>query len=418
MMKVKKYKLGGAQFVSLVNEDDCPYDPYVSCYLRQRLASRAFNTALRSANELLFLFAYFDSRSINLTARISSGELISIPELTGFLEHSLNTRSKSDEDVIQFSSVKSKAFRNALAANRRLGKKVAGPTASGRLRQLRFYIEWLFDQFHGGRKFEEALLKRFKTLLNKIKLYENSLGRRHPKTRQDFENAIPKEILERLISIVLPESENNPFRMCRLRNYLIVHVLLQTGIRRGALAKLKISDCDFFAGRNLLRIYRSSTDGADPRNDRPNQKSGNHIVEISSGLAKRLKYYIDQVREKYDGSKNHDFIFIAECNTSWSAGAPISVKQINNLFCTLSKSLCFRVHPHLLRHYWNDELSALGEKNKIETAKLEELRRQGMGWSANSDMSRIYNDRHMQREVNQLMLERQLEALSGNGDEF
>ncbi|MEE4250183.1 MAG: hypothetical protein V2I38_06295, partial [Alcanivoracaceae bacterium] len=136
MMKVKRYKLGGAQFVSIVDGDDCPYDPYASCYLRQKLASRAFNTALRSANELLFLFGYFDSRSINLTARISGGELISIPELTGFLEHCLITRSKPDEDVIQIYSVKSKAFRNALAANLRLEKKVAGPTASGRLRQL------------------------------------------------------------------------------------------------------------------------------------------------------------------------------------------------------------------------------------------------------------------------------------------
>ncbi|RFP99204.1 site-specific integrase, partial [Pseudomonas aeruginosa] len=48
-MRVKRYQFNSLPFVSIVDEADCPIDPYVSCYLNGALSAKSANTRFRYA---------------------------------------------------------------------------------------------------------------------------------------------------------------------------------------------------------------------------------------------------------------------------------------------------------------------------------------------------------------------------------
>jgi hypothetical protein len=64
-IRLKKYQVYHQSFVAIVDENDCPYDPYVSAYL-STLVSQSFNTQLRKAVELVFVLQQFASYGIDL----------------------------------------------------------------------------------------------------------------------------------------------------------------------------------------------------------------------------------------------------------------------------------------------------------------------------------------------------------------
>nr|WP_314899652.1 hypothetical protein [uncultured Deefgea sp.] len=57
-IRLKKYQFQHQSFAVIVDEFDCPVDPFVSAYL-SRLPSQSFNTQLRNAVELPFVLQQF-----------------------------------------------------------------------------------------------------------------------------------------------------------------------------------------------------------------------------------------------------------------------------------------------------------------------------------------------------------------------
>lgn len=64
-MKLKRYQVDNIPFVAIVDDSDCPADPYVSAYL-STLSGQSFNTQLRKANELVFVLGHFSKKGIDL----------------------------------------------------------------------------------------------------------------------------------------------------------------------------------------------------------------------------------------------------------------------------------------------------------------------------------------------------------------
>ncbi len=113
-IRLKKYLYGGIQFVSIVDENDCPLDVYAAAYINSVLSRKAFNTTVRYSNELLFALCYFTNRSIDLTARVANGRLISYPEYLSFFDFCHHQKSAPLEPhVIPFLGVEDKHLRNA-----------------------------------------------------------------------------------------------------------------------------------------------------------------------------------------------------------------------------------------------------------------------------------------------------------------
>lgn len=311
--------------------------------------------------------------------------------------------------------VEDKHLRNAMTANLRAFSKVSPETIQGRVRRLRQYLEWLFDEFHGGKIVTDEVEDCFHKLISKLKLDEHSFGRNsdfNPVSSSD--SVIPDSVFESLQEMILPESKNNPFKSSKVRNYLIVSLLEQTGIRRGALAKIKISDCRFHGSYDRIFIYRArGADLTDPRLEKPNQKTRSHEAVVDRSLMEKIKIYIDCIRPQFDQSKTHDFIFVSEKNSRGTSGQPLSLKTINNIFNKLSNALDFKVYPHMLRHKWNEKFSLAGQEQKIDGRLLEDMRRKAMGWSPRSTMGQVYNDKVLQRHTDEMM-KRHQEILDNN----
>lgn len=404
-MKVKQYKYNSRQFFSIVDNMDCPVDPYVSAYINCSLISKAPNTTRRYVNELLFAIKYFD----DLPSRAESGKFISLQEFSDFYNHCCYQQDTiKDDAVIIFPTVDDKHIRNVLAANQRINKRVQPETIQGRIRALRKYIEWLFKKFHYDNDTNKVALKIYEQLIARIKLNEEDLGRNKNTEVRDFEESlIPDDVYHKLLEMILPSSQNNPFKSSKIRNYLIVSLFIQSGIRRGALAKIKISDCRFHGTYDEIHIYRSGPDPTDTRNNVPNQKTKSHMSVVDKRLMEQIKFYIDHIRNGFDQSILHDFIFVSEKNSKGTAGQPLSLKSINGIFEKLSESLEYRIHPHMLRHKWNEIFDVEAKAKGMDSKLIEDIRKYAMGWSANTTMNQIYNERRLHEQAKEVHQARQ-----------
>lgn len=355
-MKLKRYQFNSLPFVTIVDDVDCPVDPYVSCYLNGPLSGKAANTRVRHANELLFVLSHFVENKIDLPARFASSEFITELEYMQFYDKCCFQKGMLEESsVALFPSINDKRLRNIIAANQRCVAKVKNETLQGRIRRLRQFASWLFEQFHDAYSLDEATHQRFIKLVAKIKIDENSLGRNRTDEVGDPESSvIPDAIFAQMLEMVRPSSPNNPFKASKIRNYLIVNLLMQSGIRRGAMAKLKISDFHFYGFYDQISIYRSGNDPTETRLEKAKQKTKAHLATIHPNLMRQIQFYIDHVRSEIPNTAGHDFVFISEKDSKGTLGLELSLKTINAIFQKLSDALGFHVHPHKLRHKWNE----------------------------------------------------------------
>lgn len=389
----------------------CPADPYASCYLNT-LTSYALSTQYRYGTELLFILKFFEKNGLNLADRVSSGKLLTQREYIGFYEHSClpAERSSNDNHLVRlFPSMEDKRLRNIASANFRISSRVSNATQQGRIRRLRMYLTWLFEHFHDSVCAGDSLNSRFERLVAKIKIDEDALNARDGQAVKNPNDwAIPPEVFLGLLNVIRPDSPHNPFRQgYRVRNYLIVQVLLETGIRRGALAKLKISDLNSNHSGTSLWIYANKDDPTDPRLEKPNQKTKSHLANISPELMNALFFYIEHIRHETPGAQAHDFVFVSEGNSKGTKGQPLSAKSINHVFHSLSRCLDYRLHPHLMRHMWNDIFDDNAAQERYTSKQIEDARKYAMGWSSDSTMAEVYNDRRIHQRVRSIMQEHQ-----------
>lgn len=114
-----------------------------------------------------------------------------------------------------------------------------------------------------------------------------------------------------------------------LRNYLIVHLMLDEGLRSGEVCELHVSNVNF--SQNHLEIY-----DAKGHKDR--------ILPLSLTLKKHLHQYVTIYRP-YSAEYDHLLLSVNGLCT------PVSQDSIKSLFSRIrAKTEIERVHPHLLRH--------------------------------------------------------------------
>lgn len=389
-----------------MDEFDCPACPYASAYLAT-LTKQKFNTQVRKANELLFVLDYFQKKKISLVERVRSGDLITQREYSQFHDACASKKlidDDADKSVVVL-QVSDKLLRNALSANVRQLSLVQPETQAGRLRRLRQYLEMLYGHFHDTYSIDRAIADRYEKLHANIKLDEDSLGKNETQEVADpTQSVIPDDVFLRMLEMVHPSSPNNPFKGSRIRNYLIVSLFRESGIRRGALAKLKISDLVLHGTFDQIKIYKSGIDTTETRLEKGRQKTKAHLATVPSALMHQIKYYIDHVRSQIPGTDKHDFIFVSEKDSRGTLGKELSLKSINAIFNVLSKVLNFYIHPHLLRHKWNEIFDVKGSEKGIDHRVVEEARKYAMGWDADSNMDATYNDKSIAAKAREISL--------------
>jgi integrase len=77
----------------------------------------------------------------------------------------------------------------------------------------------------------------------------------------------------RLRAVVEPDHPENPFEpKVRFRNYLIIRLLLDLGIRRGELLGIRVEDCRL-GSNGTVTVHRRPDDPDDPRKVQPSSKT-------------------------------------------------------------------------------------------------------------------------------------------------
>lgn len=417
-MKVSQFRVGSRRFVALVGDHEIPVRPLANAFIYDYFLNASFSTKVRCAQELKLVLEYFSSISIDIEGRVASGSFLTASEVSAFygvMRLRKEAFGSLDKVACIPTSPSSKFIRNAMSASLFVSNKVDSDTTAGRVRTLRKFIAYLYEYFHGDRA-AESLALRFDAMIVRLRSKERYSNNKPTITNSSVtlsEKVIPDKAYDEFHEIIQPSSKRNPFTASRLRNYLILSVIDQAGIRRSEACKLKISDCLFHGNGNKIKVYSSPDDPTDPRLNRPDKKIGRpHLSGIEPSLMKEIAYYIKHVRSTFERAKDHDFIFVSEKDTHRTAGLPLTRNMVNHMMSKVSVVIGFKINPHLLRHKWNERLSEKGDVKGIDRQRIEDMRTNAMGWQPNSKMGRVYNEKHEQMAAAKLMTEHQ-ESIDG-----
>lgn len=413
-IQVKIYKSNDSSFVSLVDKYALPVCPYAAVYNNTGLSGFQFNTRLRYLYELKFVLTYFASREIDLVERVQTGKLILNSELKAFFTTAKFYKESEFSNVVEIKKFTSKQLENAFHSARIVDTQVKADVSKGRIKRLAHYIDFLFDEIHSDQSVPADVIERKYTIERKCNAAIRGLKDFNQECRDLNESPLPNVKLVELLEIIKPESARNPFKHSRLRNSLIFKLIIETGIRRGAAAKLKISDCKFHGSYDQINITRTSNDPTDARTIKAQQKTKPHPAFVTPDTLRHIKHYIDTTRGEFANSAKHDFIFVTEMNSKGTAGLPLSLNSVNSIFRKLSRAIGMRVHPHLLRHKWNEMFDEFATEKGMTYEQIEDLRKYAMGWSEKSEMGALYNEYKLYIKVRELEKERQ-DAITNKG---
>jgi integrase len=278
-------------------------------------------------------------------------------------------------------------------------------TVAIRIHYIRDYLKWRADghMLKLGRNRADPSLSNLKinseiVLRSLDERIPPSTGRNTVGQRQ----GMSETELATLIDVIQPGSPENPWKgdHAKERNALIVRWLLGLGIRRGELLGVRVSDVDFQA--NEVLIARRADDLDDPRANEPNTKTRDRLLSLEEDLAVLTRRYVTGARRHIEGARKHDYLFVAN-----GTGAPLSFSALNKIFVILRTkcpNLPDDLSPHVFRHTWNDEFSAVMDKRQVAEEAEKKMRSQMMGWSETSGTAAVYTRRHTEKKAKEASL--------------
>jgi integrase len=364
----------------------------------------SLNTRIKYAYELKLLYCYFADKDINLVDRVADGEFLSRVEVEDFVRackfYADDSTSQESSNVI---SITDKRIRDAIHATANSHSQVSAHTFRQRLIRLRSYIEYLYVCHHYDQASTEDNAKtddKFRAFQLYINKFISGSRKDNTITKDVFESVISTDKFFELLEIIKESSPKNPFKSSKLRNQIIMQILVDTGVRVGGVLKLKISDLidDWHNPRFLLT--RTPDDATDTRRIPAANKTKALSVSVSSDLMKLIKLYISTVRVSRSSAHEHDFVFISEKGVS--SGQPISYKAIHKSVDKFGDAIGIKLHPHKLRHKWNEVFTDKAEEAGYEAAQIEDMRKYSMGWVEDSKMAQTYNEFKLAVKVQEL----------------
>ncbi len=374
------------------------------------LASNTMEQALRAIGILL---RFLDHSKIDLNARISEGRILTLGEVEGIARLCHQSCKAMDADLQSVKANHRNVFviRGSASKSLTIPNQVDKQTTTIRLTYIAQFISWLATNHlqqlaynHPARPALESsiLTVQAATLARR----PSSRGTNSKMDRKGLDPAI----VARLDLVTIPDNPENPWQSphVRARNFLIICWLRAHGMRRGELAGLRTSH--FNGPMTHVRIVRRADDLKDTRKKQPNAKTRARDFDVLNELTRATREYVLNVRDKIQGAKKHDFVFVAN-----RTGKPLSESAINKAFQTLRKKvkdLPKTLSPHWLRHTWNDDFSETVDLRRrqghiITDEAEQEMRNWLMGWEPNSKTGLDYTKRHTRAKANELLRDMQ-----------
>lgn len=237
------------------------------------------------------------------------------------------------------------------------------------------------------------LSRQLKTLQRSFSQLRNA-----PAARPTSQTArsLPADVLEDMFELIDPTNPRNPFRTAaaRWRNYTMVLLLFQLGLRRGEMLLLTPdsihAEFDFRLGHQVYWLDVREPSYDDSRASAPRLKNAwaARDLPVSRTLISAVDIYVSQFR----GDPDHGFLF------SSSRGLPLAEQSIEAMFQVIKRNLSpsareslaaragNQLSPHSLRHtasvvrYQRFSSSGMGHE------EMSRRIRPFMGWAPGSEM--------------------------------
>lgn len=259
---------------------------------------------------------------------------------------------------------------------------------------VRFFIRSLVDQL-GALEDSWRGLSTFLESIGKI--------RRPTKGKFRFVRALPDSVLQELLQLANPENKLNPFtdECARWRNWLMLHLLLLCGLRRGEMLLLVVDslkhDIDPGSGELIYWLDVTTVEEDDDRATRPSIKTedSHRQIPVSADLAALYEHYVAEVRVS-----NDEDVFLLTSRV----GAPLSAESVTKAFEKLTARLSAKarqrfkertggkrhISPHDLRHTSATARYAMFMAQEPNRELTLQRMRAFFGWSVTSNMPELY----------------------------
>jgi len=384
---------------------DLPVHEATLFLARFRTRGRAANT-IHVVCRALALFHRWQGSEIDLLARLRQGQFLTIPELHRLADTVQYRTADSLEDdevvsakpqIIDLNSVRAKRSRV-----RETPQAVGAANQATRLRYIAQYLTFLANYFAVSLSPERRAALEADAKVG-VALLTAQVPKVSHRATLGARQGLSKEAQDRLVAVVHPDSSENPWKrgFVRQRNWLIVVLLLATGMRRGELLNIRISD---LAQRDpKLDIVRRPDSSDDPRMLQPTPKTRERTIELRASIMKQLHEYVAS-RHTIKAARKHPFLVVSD------DGEPLAYKSVDKIFADVRRAcpdLSIDLSSHVMRHTWNERFSEAAEAMQLEATAEERARNEQQGWAYNSKTSQVYTRRHTDRKGRELSLKLQ-----------
>jgi integrase len=411
----KRVRFRNGERISVLSRPgDLPVHEVTLYLAKYRRRDRSANTIHAVCVALALLYRYLSKAHIDLLGRLRQGQFLTVPELNRLADvaqYRLNDLSYEDVDESPPQVIDIRRIRMRRKNSVTTVKGVGVATQASRLRYIADFLEFLAMYMGAALSplVRQALSIESATA---IKVLRAQVPRVSKRAKLGAREGLSKEEQARLVSIVDPNSQDNPWRRAfvRLRNWLIVVLLLATGMRRGELLGMQIRDLDQRLPK--LRIIRRADASEDPRRIQPNTKTNDREIELRPAIMRAVWRYINDYRKKIPAARKHPQLIVAD------DGQPLSSQSIDKIFSRLRDAcsgLPVTLTSHVMRHTWNERFSEQAELMGLTDAVEEKARNEQQGWADNSKSAVDYTRRHTSRKGREIALKLQ-EKLDGSSE--
>ncbi len=422
-VKTVKFE-SGERYPLLIEKKSGVPDYWVTLFATKtiRNKSNAVTTIELALRHLLIMKLYFENQKvcIDLEKRVSEGKLLAEYEITH-----LAMLCKMQATSIRKWLEEYGADQNSLPTSREKVRsslpisqygRVDSQTAAHRMRTILKYIIWYANRHISVLNYNDPIKRELEKSRDYFKdLFTELIPKAYAKNSLNGPQGLDENAQSRLNEIINRNSNRNPWKsdFARMRNEVIVRMLITFGSRGGELLGIKLEDIS--VSKSELTIVRRQDDPDETRTDAPVQKTRSRRIPIPDALLELIKVYIFDFRSKTRNAHRHKYLFVA-ANT----GEPLSKPALQKIFNDLKASdpALSNLTPHILRHTWNDNFSVLMDAKGEDEEAEKMMRSYLMGWKPTSDTAATYTRRYVRKKANNAILElnSELERTTGGDD--
>ena len=397
-VSVKKFK-SGERYVFLLREDGVP-DFWVTHFVTQKLRMTKAATSIEQyLKDIKHLKRWEEINGRDLLEEIYNGKVPNRDDINKLKEHC----------SYQAKVVKDEPASNVVDMGKfHLSKSQDKPTISksqyiSRIAHIAEFLHFIGKERVKHKPTAAELFDALDELKKKLK---SGKPKGKSKSASFDKSGIADDVFEDFVEVAKPDSKYNPFKnpVIKFRNYLIVQVLYETGLRCAELLALRISDIGTDTDNPTLSVVRRHDSKDDPRLKEPTAKTLGRAVSITKELRDLLNTYIKIHRTDTKVAKTHPFIFVSHKDKEghYQSGQPIIQQTINDIFNSIrgvNPERFWAITPHSYRHYFNDQLSEqIDEERMAVRQEVKRLEQAGLHQAAKqyADENKITKQRELE----------------------